>query len=398
MAILGFKDNDGVDVGSKYVTKDYVMEVYPELISNMLTPECWTWGYNYYGQLGDNTTSSRSSPVTTVAGGTNWKQVSGGADHTAAVKTDGTLWTWGANAFGRLGDNTIASRLSPVTTVGGGTDWKQVSGGADHTAAVKTDGTLWTWGSNGTGMLGDNTTSSRSSPVTTAGGGTNWKQVSGGYYHTAAVKTDGTLWTWGANAFCQLGDYTTSNRSSPVTTAGAGTDWKQVSAGGYHTAAVKTDGTLWTWGYNLYSQLGDNTMTNRLSPVKTVGGGTNWKQVACGYRHTAAVKTDGTLWVWGYNNFGQLGDNTTSTRSSPVTTVGAGTNWKQVSAAGGYHTAAVKTDGTLWTWGRNNFGQLADNTTSNRSSPVTTVAGGTNWKQVACGYYFCVALSESEGW
>jgi alpha-tubulin suppressor-like RCC1 family protein len=353
----------------------------------------WTWGWNLSGQLGDNTTSTRSSPVTTAGGGTNWRQVAGGYNHTAAIKTDGTLWTCGYNYNGQLGDNTTSTRSSPVTTVAGGTNWRQVAGGGSHAAAIKTDGTLWTWGYNVFGHLGDNTTSSRLSPVTTAGGGTNWRQVACGYHHTAAVKTDGTLWTWGYNVFGHLGDNTTSSRLSPVTTAGGGTNWRQVACGYHHTAAVKTDGTLWTWGVNNYGQLGDNTLTDRSSPVTTVAGGTNWKQVAGGFYHTAAVKTDGTLWTWGRNNNGQLGDNTTSTRSSPVTTVAGGTNWRQV-AGGGSRTAAIKTDGTLWTWGRNNYGQLGDNTLTDRSSPVTTVAGGTNWKQVASGSDHTAAITD----
>jgi alpha-tubulin suppressor-like RCC1 family protein len=306
---------------------------------------------------------------------------------------DGTLWTWGWNLSGQLGDNTTSTRSSPVTTAGGGTNWRQVAGGYNHTAAIKTDGTLWTCGYNYNGQLGDNTTSTRSSPVTTVAGGTNWRQVAGGGSHAAAIKTDGTLWTWGYNVFGHLGDNTTSSRLSPVTTAGGGTNWRQVACGYHHTAAVKTDGTLWTWGVNNYGQLGDNTLTDRSSPVTTVAGGTNWKQVAGGFYHTAAVKTDGTLWTWGRNNNGQLGDNTTSTRSSPVTTVAGGTNWRQV-AGGGSRTAAIKTDGTLWTWGRNNYGQLGDNTLTDRSSPVTTVAGGTNWKQVASGSDHTAAITD----
>ena len=301
----------------------------------------WTWGLNVSSQLGDGTATSKSSPVTTAGGGTNWKQVASGAKHTAVIKTDGTLWTWGYNNFGGLGDGTATNRSSPVTTAGGGTNWKQVACGGDQTAAIKTDGTLWTWGFNEIGYLGDGTTTNRSSPVTTAGGGTNWKQVAGGYYHTAAIKTDGTLWIWGRNwpsGF--LGDGTATDRSSPVTTAGGGTNWKQVACGLFHTAAIKTDGTLWTWGSNSYGKLGDGTTISRSSPVTTAGGGTNWKQVAGGYEYIAAIKTDGTLWTWGYNGYGQLGDGTTTSRSSPGTTAGGGTNWKQV-ACGENHTAAT---------------------------------------------------------
>ena len=359
----------------------------------------FTWGSNSQGQLGSGAaiTVSRSSPGTTAGGGINWKQVACGYSFGAAIKTDGTLWTWGANASGQLGDNSAVSKLSPVTTAGGGTNWKQTACGYFHTAAIKTDGTLWTWGSNNRGQLGANlaTNVSRSSPATTAGAGANWRQVAACTYATFAIKTDGTLWAWGNNNGGQLGDNTIVNKSSPVTTAGGGTNWKQVACAYNHTTAIKTDGTLWTWGGNAFGQLGDNTTTPRSSPATTAGAGTDWKQVACGSFYTAAVKTDGTLWTWGGNSSGQLGANLTTTvsRSSPGTTAGGGTNWKQVAC--GYRTAsAVKADGTLWTWGRNDLGQLGDSTQTDRSSPGLTAGGGTNWKQNSAGGKFVAATTD----
>ena len=353
----------------------------------------WTWGNGSSGRLGNANITNRSTPVTTFAGGNNWKQVSSGTNHTAAVKTDGTLWTWGENDNGRLGDGDNAgniNRSTPVTTFAGGTDWKQVSAGNAHTAAIKTDGTLWTWGAGNNGRLGTNNTTNRSTPVTTFAGGTDWKQVSAGNAHTAAIKTDGTLWTWGRGTFGGLGSNDTTDRSTPVTTFAGGTNWKQVSSGNNHTAAIKTDGTLWTWGFGNTGQLGTNDTTTRSTPVTTFAGGTDWKQVSSGY-HTAAIKTDGTLWTWGFGNFGRLGTNDLTSRSTPVTTFAGGTNWKQVSA-GGRHTAAIKTDGTLWTWGRGNYGQLGTNDAISRSTPVTTFAGGTNWKQVSSGEQHTAAI------
>ena len=398
-----FKNNSGTDLGNIIITKEYLMSVYPQIANQLITPELWTWGHNNLfefvplGCLGDNTTTTRSIPVTTFAGGANWKQVSGGQFYTAAIKTDGTLWTWGYNNHGNLGDNTTTTRLTPVTTFAGGTNWKQVAcDGYAHTAAIKTDGTLWTWGRNYYGAIGDNTTTDRLTPVTTFAGGTNWKQVACGSLHTAAIKTDGTLWTWGYNYYGRLGNNTTTNRTTPVTTFAGGTNWKQVAGGYAHTAAIKTDGTLWTWGYNNNGQVGNNTTTHRSTPVTTFAGGTNWKQVACGNVHTAAIKTDGTLWTWGHNSpYGELGNNTTTDRSTPVTTFAGGTNWKQVSC-NRENTAAIKTDGTLWTWGSNGSGQLGNNTTTDRSTPVTTFAGGTNWKQVACGYFHTAAIKTSD--
>ena len=355
----------------------------------------WAWGDNTNGQLGTNDTGTKLTPVTTFAGGTNWKQVSCGSAQ-VAIKTDGTLWVWGRNNSGNLGTNDVIYRSTPVTTFAGGTNWKQVAAGSNSIAAIKTDGTLWTWGDNSTGQLGTNDAINRSTPVTTFAGGTNWKQVSCLDF-TAAIKTDGTLWTWGRNSYGQLGNNVSpvagglgsesTNRSTPITTFAGGNNWKQVVSGNACTAAIKTDGTLWTWGRNNFGQLGNNDGINKSTPVTTFAGGTNWKQVSSD-QFTAAIKTDGTLWTWGNNRGAQLGTNDTTTRYTPVTTFAGGTNWKQVNC-GYLLTEAIKTDGTLWVWGSNNGGQLGINDSNGifggRTTPVTTFAGGTNWKQVVDG-------------
>ena len=373
------------DINYRFTENGIVYDFYDVFVpaENFRQPSLFTWGAAIV--VGTNDTTQRNTPVTTFAGGTTWKSVACGGFYTAAIKTDGSLWTWGYNVKAQLGDNTTTIRSTPVTTFAGGNNWKQVSCGDDnftsgHTAAIKTDGSLWVWGGNAQGQLGINNTAQRNTPVTTFSGGTTWKSVACGSFHTAAIKTDGSLWTWGYNNSGQLGINNTANQSIPVTTFVGGNDWKQVSAGNEHTSAIKTDGSLWSWGLSIN---GDNTSgINRSTPVTTFAGGNNWKQVSAGWRHTAAIKTDGSLWVWGSNQQFQLGTGGDGrTFSTPVTTFAGGNNWKQVSA-GEQHTTAIKTDGTLWVWGSSGYGQLGVNATTTRTVPVTTFAGGNNWKQV----------------
>jgi len=409
MTGLGFKDSDGIDVGNKYVTKQYIMTYYPSLVPNMIQPEVLTWGLDTLGSLGDGSTVNKSSPGTVAGGGTNWKQVTTyGGTGGVGVKTDGTLWTWGTNSGGNLGNlgATTASVSSPVQVSGVGVTWSQVGGvgTSPHMGAVKSDGTLWMWGTNTLGALGDLTTTNKSSPVTTAGGGTNWKQIYVAGPSTAAIKTDGTLWTWGGNSNGQLGNGSTAlGQSSPITTSGGGTNWSQVSVASTagFMAAVKTDGNIWTWGNNSNGQLGDGTVVAKSSPISVIGGIVPpWKQVAAGTAHCAAIKSDGTLWTWGSNSVGQLGTGgaTSASASSPVTTAGGGTNWQQVDA-GGNNSGGIRTDGTLWLWGDNSNGQLGDGvTTTSRSSPTTTVSVfQSDWKFVWVDTSM-VAIHEGNNW
>ena len=191
-----FKDSDGVDLGKKLVSKDYLLEVYGPILDSLgnsglsVTPSLWSWGYNVNGQLGVNNTTNRSTPVTTLLGGTNWKSIDGGQYHTIALKTDGTLWIWGNNDYGALGANDPTTRRTPVTTLLGGNNWKSIAGGQYHTIALKTDGTLWSWGANNYGALGVNDTRTGIfTPVTTLLGGTNWTSIAGGGFHTIAIQS-----------------------------------------------------------------------------------------------------------------------------------------------------------------------------------------------------------------
>lgn len=301
----------------------------------------WTWGDNSRGQIGQgysNQNFSRSSPVQ-IGSDTNWSQVSTGGGYAfAAVKTTGELWTWGGNDYGQLGQNNRIFRSTP-TQVGTLTNWYQVSVGGIFSFAIKTNGTLWSWGRNFDGQLGQNDRVNRSSPVQ-VGALTDWSQVSAGNSGMcAAIKTNGSLWTWGTGYAGQTGQNDTAYRSSPVQ-VGVLTNWARVSAGQDFCAAIKTDGTMWVWGNNQNGQLGQNNLVKRSSPTQ-VGALTNWSQLSTGSSHCAVAKTDGTLWTWGNNNVGQLGINVAgyNNRSSPVQ-VGALTAWRKTSA-GGNNTFAI---------------------------------------------------------
>jgi alpha-tubulin suppressor-like RCC1 family protein len=362
------------------------------LFEQFIGDQLWAWGSNEFGKLGTETTITspityRSTPRQEFTSSTNWRQVSCGRDHSLAIKTDGTLWAWGYNNNGQIGNNTLNQQVTPIQ-IGTATNWKQVAGGESHSLSIKTDGTLWAWGDNLYGQLGDNTTTDKPTPIQEFTLSKNWKQVTAGDFFSVAIKTDGTLWAWGYGLSGRLGDNTVSSRSTPRQ-IGTATNWKQVDSGDGHTTAVKTDGTLWTWGSNSNGQIGDNTTVTRSTPTQ-VGTATNWRQVSAGNISSSAIKTDGTLWNWGSSLYGQAGDNTSGfNKTTPVQEFTSSTTWKQVSV-GSQHIAAIKTDGTLWSWGRG-F-SVGDNTTTSRSTPRQEFTSSTNWKQVANGYSFTLAI------
>tara|TARA_R110000868_G_C10887738_1_gene763369 strand:+ start:39 stop:1154 length:1116 start_codon:yes stop_codon:yes gene_type:complete len=340
----------------------------------------YAWGGNNNQQLGLPNTTAYSSPKQ-VGSATTWTQVSGGVGHAAGL-VGGTLKVWGSDSSGQIGDGTSGGNRAYVGLSRANTSF--VNSGANITRIITTTGTLFNWGQNYAGALGLGNTTYYSSPVQ-VGALNNWaKLISVGSFSCLAIKTDGTLWSWGQNNFGQLGLVNTTNYSSPKQ-IGSDTDWASLPIGGGRSrrasAAIKTNGTLWTWGGGQYGSLGHSNTTNYSSP-KQVGSGTTWAKIANLFPAFVAVKTDGTLWMWGRNNHGQLGLGNTTDYSSPKQ-VGALTNW--ATPIGGYYfTGCIKTDGTLWSWGRNNYGQLGLGNTTSYSSPkqigslTTWISGGTS--------------------
>lgn len=357
----------------------------------------YAWGNNSLGKLGTNNTVNTSSPVGIVGGFSDWCQANTKvANHNLAIRSNGTLWSWGRNSYGQLGSNDFTPRSSPISVVGGFTDWCQASAGYSHSLAIRSNGQLWSWGNNSFGRLGDDTTTNRNSPVSVLGGFADWCQASAGLNFSVAVRSNGTLWAWGFNNSGGLGDCTTVTKSSPVSVVGGFTDWCTASAGAQHTLGVRCNGTLWAWGNNGQGRLGDNTTVNKSSPVSVVGGFTDWCQASASYYYSIGLRSNGSLWAWGCNGQGRLGDNTTINRSSPVSVVGGFTDWCQATV-GWSHTLGVRTNGTVWAWGSNGSGNLGDNTTTDRSSPVSISGGLTGWTQVGAGFNHSVALRNSKG-
>jgi len=347
-------------------------------------PYLFMWGRNSSGQLGLGNTTDYSSPKQ-VGSLTTWSVISLGTAHSAAVKTDGTFWSWGSGLYGALGLNNTTSYSSPKQ-VGALTNWLTCAAGQYRsTVAIKTDGTLWSWGQNAYGQLGLGNTTYYSSPKQ-VGSLTNWLKLSTGANFVISIKTDGTMWSWGRNNVGQLGLGNITSYSSPKQ-IGALTTWSAISAAGVGSwcLAIKTDGTMWSWGVNTYGGLGLGNTTDYSSP-KQIGALTTWSTPAAGQYWGMAVTTSGALWSWGYNVSGQLGLGNTTYYSSPKQ-IGALTTWSKVTATfrTGY---AVKTNGTFWDWGYNAYGELGDGTSggsTHKSSPAQ-VGSLTTWLSISAGY------------
>jgi alpha-tubulin suppressor-like RCC1 family protein len=441
----------------------------------------WAWGNNYYGQLGDGGSNSYT-PLQVVDTNdptgflTGVKDISGGFYHTVALKDNGTVWAWGNNKYGQLGDRTNITRETPVQVVdaydptGFLTGITDIALGDYHTVALKDDGTVWAWGGNKYGQLGDGTNNEGCrkpaqviDPNDPAGFLTNVKDISGGFYHTVALKDDGTVWAWGNNGGGQLGDGMNTQRWKPVQVidpddpAGFLTDVTTITAGGYHTVVIYLDpvdslrgpkgpmgpaGTpgadgrdgvdgadgilsltgktcpkgsymagfdavgdlicdsipcpcpvttkVWAWGWNEFGQLGDGTTTDRWIPVD-LPGLTGVTAISGGF-HSLALKDDGTVWAWGGLDEGR------STPPSNVPVPVAGLTGVTAISGGYNHSLALKDDGTVWAWGENYDGQLGDRTNDNKWTPVQVVDPNdptgflTNVKDIAAGGFYSLAL------
>uniref|UniRef100_A8LWT2 Regulator of chromosome condensation, RCC1 n=1 Tax=Salinispora arenicola (strain CNS-205) TaxID=391037 RepID=A8LWT2_SALAI len=363
------------------------------------------WGFNALGQLGDGTTTNRNTPVTVdLPADTTITAIAAGVNgHSLAVTSASTMLAWGFNTWGQLGDGTTTNRNTPVAVdLPTGTTITAIAAGKSHSLAVTSAGTMLAWGLNSAGQLGDGTTTNRNTPVAVdLPTGTTITAIAAGNGHSLALTSAGTMLAWGENTWGQLGDGTTTNRNTPVTVdLPTGTTITALAGGGGHSLAVTSTGTMLAWGFNFWGQLGDGTTTNRNTPVAVdLPTGTTITAIAGGGGgHSLAATSTGTMLAWGLNSFGQLGDGTTSNRSTPVTVdLPAGTTITAIAAGGGSgHSLAATSTGTMLAWGANTLGQLGDGTTSNRSTPVTVdLPAGTTITAVTAGGFHSLAIVPS---
>ena len=329
----------------------------------------WAWGYNSEGQLGDGTRNNKFTPVQ-VGSLNDVIAVSGGALYSLALKSDGTAWAWGDNGYGQLGVDTMTVVSTTPVQVSSLNNVIAISAGAIHSLALKNDGTVWAWGHNGSyGLLGDGTTTSSYIPVQVSSLN-DVIAIAAGDLHSLALKNDGTAWAWGHNGYGQLGVGTMTVVSRTPVQVSSLNDVFAISGGCHHSMALKKDGTAWAWGLNDYGQLGIGTTANSYIPAQ-ISSLSGVSAITGGHRHSLALKNDDTVWAWGINQWGQLGDGTTTNSSIPIQI--SSLSGVSAIAQGWDHSLALRTDGTVWAWGYNPVGQLGDGTMTNRYTPIQTL-------------------------
>ncbi len=315
------------------------------------------WGENNAGQLGDSSLINADT-AEQVAGLNGITAVGAGASHTLALKSDGTIMAWGRNLNGQLGDSTNTDRAYPVRVKNLNSVVKIFAQG-NKSLALKNDSSVWIWGSNAFGQLGIGSPLASINYPIRVDTLSKIIDITAGNSHSLALNADGTVWAWGLNQHGGIGDGSMTNRTKPVKTLYI-TGITKVAAGGFHSLALKNDGTVWTWGMNWQGEIGDGTLIDKVSPTQ-VYGLNSVVAIAGGIDHSIALKNDGTVWTWGFNSNGQLGNGsyyTTGCRCDSFAYQVPGLSGIIGIAAGGDHSLALKNDGTLWAWGLNIYGEL----------------------------------------
>jgi len=331
------------------------------------------WGSNSNGQLGDGTTTNKKTPTAVSGLSSDVTAITAGREGTCALLATGAVKCWGWNLYGQLGDGTTTDRKTPTDVSGLSSGVTAITAGTRHTCALLATGAVHCWGDNSDGQLGDGTTTDRHTPTPVTGLSSDVTAITAGHNHTCALLATGAVECWGYNEYGQLGDGTTDDRLTPTAVTGLSSGVTAISASRFHTCALLTTGALNCWGDNTYGHLGDGTTDDRLTPTAVTGLSGGVTAITAETFHTCALLATGAVECWGYNEYGQLGDNTTANRLTPTAVTGLSSGVTAITA-GRWHTCALLATGALTCWGDNTYGHLGDNTTTHRKTP-TAVSG-----------------------
>lgn len=355
--------------------------------------QIWGWGQSQVGQLGRGDLVAYSTPVAVCGSTKTFCDVGLGQYTSYAVDNHGTVWSWGYQFDGELGAN-IPLKYSPLSVTTTKTFCK-ISIGTYGAVSIDKNGLAFGWGYNGYGSIGDNTAISKNSPVSVLGNLKTFCDISTNY-QTLAIDKNGRAWGWGLNIYGQIGDNTTASKRTPVSVGGAIKTFCRITAGGLHSSGITNLGRVWSWGYNLYGALGDNSVTQRNTPVSVAGSVKTFCQITAGEWHTNSIDKNGMVWGWGYNVFGQLGNNTVTSVRTPVSILGTTKTFCKISASQ-YHVLAIDKNGRAWGWGFNGGGRLGDNTITSRRTPVSVAGAVKTFCKIMAGFSYSLAIDKNGG-
>jgi alpha-tubulin suppressor-like RCC1 family protein len=360
----------------------------------------WGWGQNGNGQLGDNTNTIRFTPVSVAGAIKTFCEISAGNAFSIGIDKNGRLWGWGSNNVGQLGDNSTTQRITPTSILGAVKTFCKISTGSSFTLAIDKNGRAWGWGTNQTGGLGDNSTISKLTPVSIGGQVKTFCKISGGDFFSLAIDKNGKVWGWGSSNNCQLADGTTLSEHSPIVIGGALKTFCHISAGASFSLAINKDGRAWAWGYNGVGNLGDNSTINRFTPVSVAGAVKTFCKItagaATGSSFSLAIDKNGRLWSWGNGFNGQLGINSTTSQRTPVSVLGQVKTFCEISNGPNQAFAlAIDKNGRVWGWGVNGNGQIGDNTATSRRTPVSVVGAVKTFCKISVGGFHSLAIDKN---
>lgn len=355
----------------------------------------WGWGYNGGGRVGNNSILATQTPVTVLGAVKTFCKISAGANHSLAIDKNGRAWCWGTNGSGQLGDNSITSRLTPVSVLGSRKTFCHIAASLGlHSLAIDKNGRAWAWGDNSNGRLGDNTLVSKRTPISVLGAVKTFCKIAAGNAWSMAIDKNGRAWAWGNGGDGRLGNNSTVSALTPVSVRGAVKTFCHIAAGNAHSAAIDKYGIVWSWGFNNSGQLGNGANTSQLTPVSLAGVRKTFCKISLSNGQTLAIDKYGKVWGWGFNANALLGDNSVTARNTPVSLGGESKIFCEI-AAGNQHALAIDKNGKTWAWGPINGGGLGANIFAFISTPKAIVLGATKtFCEISIGTTFSTAIDQ----